>query len=742
MVFKSFMSNNPSDKSFFLKILKKYFLLFSGFLFGIIVILINLFIYSKANIQTINQIEITDNLKGDYVEDLKRNLQIQKDIRQNLEFYDILKLENNNINPFVHVRSNIISLGFVSHPIWFKISLSNKTNEEVKLKLLSSYPLLDFIECYVVDKSRSNVNVFYKGDRYEFKTDNNLFNRNSFFNLDIQPNDQIDVYLMIKSESTLVASLFLFSETKFLTNNRIVGIFQGGFFFILLFLIFIQFFLFYLMRIKTILFYILYHICFLLFMFFSSDLPIIFFTKWYKFSNEIVILSISLVYYSIIFLSINLLNSLLNVLQNYLKLIKNLKFIFYFLFLSFFIVLISSFMTTTKFLYFFRAFNFLFTNLILIVFIIFLAKKEVDILIVYFYAGWLWGITGIFLATFVNLGFIKEIISYFPYIYFFSSVEFIIVTIGILHKFKNIYQNEREITIRLNNELKKKNFYQKSINKKLIYKLTQNNKKLTNINRKLKNSLENLKKNQEQLIQSEKMLTVGLMSSAIAHEIKNPLNFIKSYNSLMGTFIEQITDIFTLINNKEDRIDSEIKTYIENLKIISEKINLGVDRILLLINHFKKFMSSEEEEKIEEFDIVYCIESALLSLPYTFLRDIDVKRDYLDLFTVRGSKGLLKQAFINLFINSIHAMNFKGIMTIKIFVSGNLGKIHIIDSGEGISKEIKSKIFEPFFTTKEGKGTGLGLPIALNILKKHKGDIILVESRSGYTCFEINLKIS
>jgi signal transduction histidine kinase len=181
----------------------------------------------------------------------------------------------------------------------------------------------------------------------------------------------------------------------------------------------------------------------------------------------------------------------------------------------------------------------------------------------------------------------------------------------------------------------------------------------------------------------------------------------------------------------------------EKLSFIYKKINDGIDRIILIIEQLRKILSNTDIQETERVNLIYCIESALLSIPSNLYKQIEIERNYIDDIDIIGNKQLLKQVFINLILNSIDAMEKKGNIKIEIKKFDRYAVILICDSGKGIPLDIQNKIFDPFFTTKEpGKGTGLGLTIVEMIIKRHKGEIRLKESNIGKTCFEIKLKIT
>ena len=108
---------------------------------------------------------------------------------------------------------------------------------------------------------------------------------------------------------------------------------------------------------------------------------------------------------------------------------------------------------------------------------------------------------------------------------------------------------------------------------------------------------------------------------------------------------------------------------------------------------------------------------------------------------VVGNEGKLYQVFSNLVVNSIHAIEGDGTITISTVESNDEVIVSISDTGSGISEEVRKKIFDPFFTTKEqGKGTGLGLSIVYNIVKELNGDIEIESTVDKGTTVKLKLK--
>lgn len=175
----------------------------------------------------------------------------------------------------------------------------------------------------------------------------------------------------------------------------------------------------------------------------------------------------------------------------------------------------------------------------------------------------------------------------------------------------------------------------------------------------------------------------------------------------------------------------------------SKDIRLSISIITRLVNGLKMY-SRIDEATVEEVDIHEGLETTLIILQSQIVPGIEVKREYGRLPNIPCYANELNQVWTNLIHNALQAMNGTGILTIETFVSpsGENIVVKITDTGPGIPEQIRDKIFDPFFTTKDqGKGSGLGLSIALQIVERHHG-AIRVTSQPGATSFEVVLPIA
>lgn len=228
---------------------------------------------------------------------------------------------------------------------------------------------------------------------------------------------------------------------------------------------------------------------------------------------------------------------------------------------------------------------------------------------------------------------------------------------------------------------------------------------------KLKELIDTIKTAQENLIRTEKLYAIGEFSAGIAHEIKNPLTSIKM---LIQTIKHKKHPLFAkdfeIIEGEINRIDNIVKEFLAFAR--PEK----VEKTWVNINDVLEEVITVTRPQIEQSQI-HLVDKLSPSLPL-----------------INGGHGALKQAFLNLVLNAVQAMDDGGgtLEIVTSYESGvvsqdilhNTSKVAVIikDTGIGIPKKNLNRIFDPFFTTKE-EGTGMGLALTYNIITDHSGKI-------------------
>ncbi|MDP5172759.1 MAG: ATP-binding protein [Bacteroidia bacterium] len=288
-------------------------------------------------------------------------------------------------------------------------------------------------------------------------------------------------------------------------------------------------------------------------------------------------------------------------------------------------------------------------------------------------------------------------------------------------------------------------------------------------NKELETTLSKLKKAQSKLVESEKMASLGQLTAGIAHEINNPINFVKGNVGPLKRDFEEIRALFTRLQELEHGEDvaeklAELKAYcaeidapflFEEMALLLQGIEEGAQRTKQIVDGLQIF-SRSDTDSFKMADVHQGIESTLTLLANSIKDRFIIRRDFARLPQIECMPGKLNQVFMNIISNAIQAMddaagpamaNTKttigeiAIRTREVSHQGKPGvEIEIQDNGPGIPESIQSKIFDPFFTTKDvGKGTGLGLSITFGIIEKHGGTIDILSPPEGGALFRIVL---
>ena len=326
------------------------------------------------------------------------------------------------------------------------------------------------------------------------------------------------------------------------------------------------------------------------------------------------------------------------------------------------------------------------------------------------------------------------------------SVYLLIILVFVAVSFlslKSIKRRSREIE-HLTSMLSKNNKELQNTNHSLEYsneELRTTNEELNTLNENLdeqKNILENallqLKETQLQLIQSEKNAALGIMVAGLAHELNNPINFVTSSTSALEKYNK---NIFNILNeyrhcqsledlNKVRQLETEIylDESIAKLNTLHSGLVDGAKRTSDLVKKMNLHYLGIETEL--SADINRLIEFCLKNITHKLNHRITIVKDLRNIPKVQYNISQLNQAITNLLNNAIEAITDKGIISIS--TGSNDEDIYIIisDNGCGISENIKDKIFDPFFTTKPvGKGLGLGLYTAYDIVRRYQGKILV-----------------
>jgi two-component system NtrC family sensor kinase len=262
-------------------------------------------------------------------------------------------------------------------------------------------------------------------------------------------------------------------------------------------------------------------------------------------------------------------------------------------------------------------------------------------------------------------------------------------------------------------------------------------------------ALDDLKDAQASLIHAEKMASLGQLTAGIAHEIKNPLNFVNNFAGLSVELLDELKEtagpaFATLPDDERKDVDEVMEMLTGNLEKVAEHGKRADGIVKSMLAHSRGGGGGDRQS----VDLNALIEESL-NLAYHGARaqdqsfNVTMERDFdPSMAPLEVVPQDLTRVFLNLFGNGFYAANkrtresggpdFHPTLKVGTRDRGTGVEIRIRDNGTGIPAEIKERLFEPFFTTKPtGEGTGLGLSISYEIVTQEHGGTIAVESEPG-----------
>jgi signal transduction histidine kinase len=376
----------------------------------------------------------------------------------------------------------------------------------------------------------------------------------------------------------------------------------------------------------------------------------------------------------------------------------------------------------------------------------------------YFMLSW-----GIFLASILvavahSRGFIVHNSFTSNIIIYSSALELILFSIALADKI-NFYRRQASDTQQLSLTIAKEN--ERLITEQNIQLEAEVNirtQQLIQTNQSLSATIEDLQSTQIKLVETEKMASLGQLTAGVAHEINNPINYVSAnVKPLRLDFLE----IFSVIDKyKEAGETPDKRELLVNANEYNKSIDIDFlkDEILSLLNGIEegagrtaeivqslRTFSGTDEKILKLVDINKAILNTLILLRTSTPYNIEIKPTLNKLPLLNCYPGKINQVFINLINNGIQAIKAKEVQnheSISIITTDAPDHIviEIIDTGVGMTKNVKQKIFEPFFTTKEiGEGIGLGLSIVFGIIEDHKGTIKVSSEPGKGSSFVITL---
>jgi signal transduction histidine kinase len=674
----------------------------------------------------------------------KKQLSIFTDVTNKIPFEKI-----RTIKAFRQPEKSIPNMGVLHATIWIRFTLFNKTSQH-QLLINIKNPHLNHIRLYYPGDNSGNYTYVTGGNllpvsqhRYE--------NQNNIFEVPIPPYTSRTLYLCINSIGQIVVPVYVGTQDRIFKqinhNDTFFGIYIG----IILIMLFYNLFIYFTVRDES----YLYYIGFILFLGLSqfclegygyrslwSAAP---FITLRSVNWSAALSGIATILFSRVFLRT----------REKLPLFDKVAVGFIVLYLITFLLTLFSVYNVSYILIdiisFLSGFAFLGAGIKLAVEGFRPAK--------FFMIAWSFFILSIILYVIKDFGLI-------PYNFFTSnilligsSIEIALLSLALADKI-NIYKKEKELSqYKALQVSREKEQFVKEQNLMLESKINERTQKLQLINTELKRTLTHLKDTQSQLVDAEKMASLGQLTAGIAHEINNPINFVKSNIKPLQLDIYELKEV---VKKYEDINDKNIKDKLKEMKAFKEKIDFsyilneidtlltgieeGATRTTEIVKGLRTFSRLDEDE-LKKANLLEGIDTTLMLLTGIIPNNLSIIKNYHPIPAIDCYPGKLNQVFMNILTNAVQAIKSKPEEKEEkiIITTGKQGEnvvIHITDTGPGISAATREKIFDPFFTTKDvGEGTGLGLSIVYSIIEKHHGKIEVHSEEGNGADFVITLPI-
>ena len=275
-------------------------------------------------------------------------------------------------------------------------------------------------------------------------------------------------------------------------------------------------------------------------------------------------------------------------------------------------------------------------------------------------------------------------------------------------------------------------------------------------NHTLEQTLENLKQAQEQIIAEQKLASLGQLTAGVAHEIKNPLNFVSNFSEVSVELVDEIHEVMEEAKTGEVEISEEIEPILADLRLNLQKVKEHSKRadgiVRSMLEHSRSGPGNWRETDLNALlkqyvDLSYhAVRAHNTDFNTTLTQDLDPE---MGMLTVVPQD--IGRVFLNLVTNACQALDEKrqnsdGGYEPELHIASRRLEDHaefdIRDNGTGIPEELRERIFEPFMTTKKpGEGTGLGLSLISDILTRHGGSIRLDTEEGVFTEMRVILPL-
>jgi two-component system, NtrC family, sensor kinase len=268
----------------------------------------------------------------------------------------------------------------------------------------------------------------------------------------------------------------------------------------------------------------------------------------------------------------------------------------------------------------------------------------------------------------------------------------------------------------------------------------------------------------KKLSRSEKLAAVGHLAAGVAHEINNPIGFINSNLNSLNGYVEDIASMLTCYREmartldksiSQNKLDADLPGMIKKSMEMEKKYDIdfvlgdarelvndctsGAARIKSIV-HEMRYFAHPEKQVIEPYSPAAILEKVVAQFDEKKPPDVEIRQDIEHLPQIQCNLPHMEQAITNIIQNAMEAVDGHGLISVCGRCRSDIIEIIISDNGRGIEPEHLPMVFDPFFTTKEvGRGVGLGLTTALNIITMHSGAIHCQSDPGRETSFTVRL---
>ncbi|MEB0261221.1 MULTISPECIES: 7TM diverse intracellular signaling domain-containing protein [unclassified Mucilaginibacter] len=676
-------------------------------------------------------------------------------IGKKIEYY-IDSSSNKNVQflqqqkQFIRSKSNVPDFGLLKVPIWLKVSVTNNSNTpEILIEFGQSF--LQSIDFYSWEDGRLTVSK--SGELYPFSSRTIKYHQ-FIYALHIPRGATATYYFRIVSNHAMQLPVFLGNKDHVEENNLTKNILFGVFFGIIIVMFFYNLFIYFVVKDSIYLYYVVYILI-------------------------VGLIQVTIEGYSFHYLwpdnrflatrSFFILTALVNIsglafvrqflqTKRFIPRLDKISYLIYFVYAVAIILACSGeYYISYQILQSFAG--------IVSVYIIVIASKIAWYgyrPAKFFLIAWIPLIVGILIWILKDFG-------VFPYNTFTnysitlgSALEVVLLSFALADKINILKAENDKSQLGTLQALKENERIIREQNVVLEKNVIERTSELISANTVLNETLEDLKQTQSQLVESEKMASLGQLTAGIAHEINNPINFVTSNIRPLRRDIDILTTAFNTIeaiclsdvlpaDRQKQILDykEEIEFDILTLEIshLVKGISEGANRTAEIVKGLKIF-SRLDEDDLKKADINEGLKSTMIIANNLLNNNIKTIKNYSDLPLVECYAGKLNQVFLNIISNAVYAVKIQfddrpgGEITIETSHDETFVFVTFKDNGIGMDEKTRQKIFEPFFTTKNvGEGTGLGMSISYNTIKKHNGKIVVQSTPHKGSIFRLEIPI-